>query len=145
MWYIVNVEAAICKDGYYLMIVRGELESHAPGMLSFPAGKVEDVLNQEQVLENTLQREIREEVGIEIYPEMAYIESVVFTTDDGKPVVDIVFLCRYLNGTPAINDPGEVAEIHWMTAKEAAEHPRTPPWLLRSLIKVERKRVELDW
>ena len=58
IWYIVNVEGAVVKDGRYLMIVRGEQESHAPGALTFPGGKVEDAESVDNVLEETIRREI---------------------------------------------------------------------------------------
>ena len=36
--FIVNVEGAILRGERYLMIVRGEAESHAAGTLSMPGG-----------------------------------------------------------------------------------------------------------
>jgi len=94
--YIVNVEGAVVKDGQYLMVVRGEQE-YAPGGLNFPGGKVEGVTNLDDVLEETLRREIAEEVGLEIHDEMAYVRSSAFVAE-GDPVVDVVFLCRYKAG-----------------------------------------------
>ena len=63
--FVVNVEGAIERNGRYLMIVRGPGESHAPGALSFPGGKVEPTDEAENELESTLRREISEEVGVE--------------------------------------------------------------------------------
>ena len=63
--FVVNVEGAIERNGRYLMIVRGRDESHAPGALSCPGGKVEATDGPENALELTLIREISEEVGIE--------------------------------------------------------------------------------
>jgi 8-oxo-dGTP diphosphatase len=62
IWYIVNVEGAVVRseDGRYLMVVRGEQESHASGALTFPGGKVEDAGSADDVLEETLRREIRQ-------------------------------------------------------------------------------------
>lgn len=145
LWYIVNVEAAILKDDRYLMIIRGEQDSHAPGVLAMPGGKVENAGNAEDILEETLRREIDEEVGIEVQPDMVYVESKAFTADDGDPVVDVVFLCRYKSGTPTIGDPGEVAAIHWMTAKEIDKHPKTPPWTRQSIELAEKKRIVRQW
>jgi len=90
--YIVNVEAAIVKDGRYLMIVRGQ-EEYAPGGLSFPGGKVEGAGSRDDILEETLRREIAEEVGLEVHDEMAYLRSSAFVAES-EPVVDMVFLCR---------------------------------------------------
>ena len=61
--------------------------------------------------------------------------------DDGEPVVDVVFLCRYKAGTPKVSEPGEVAAIRWMRAEEILEHPQVPKWTRRSIELAERKRV----
>ena len=124
--YIVNVEGAIYKDGQYLMIVRGE-EEYAPGGLTLPGGKVEGAEGREDVLEETLRREIAEETGLEVHDEMAYVRSSAFVAV-GETVVDVVFLCRYRAGTATAADPGEVAAVHWMTLAKAVAHPETPPW-----------------
>jgi ADP-ribose pyrophosphatase YjhB (NUDIX family) len=54
LWYIVNVKAAVVKDGHYLMIVRGKGGSHARGVHTLPGGKVEDNSNTPHVLQKTL-------------------------------------------------------------------------------------------
>jgi ADP-ribose pyrophosphatase YjhB (NUDIX family) len=143
-WYIVNVEAAIVKDNRYLMILRGEGETHAPGVLAMPGGKVENAGQLENVLEETLRREISEEVGVEVYPQVEYVKSDAFIADDGNPVVNLVFLCRFKSGIPTPGDPREVAAVHWMTAKEIVSHPKTPPWTRQSIQLVEQKRVALN-
>jgi len=141
--YIVNVEGAIVKDGRYLMIVRGA-EEYAPGGLSFPGGKVEGASKADDVLEETLRREIAEEVGLEVHYEMAYVRSSAFVAE-GDPVVDVVFLCRYKAGTAVAADPAEVAAVRWMTLGEALAHPETPPWTRHSLELAEKKRIERGW
>jgi 8-oxo-dGTP pyrophosphatase MutT (NUDIX family) len=141
--YIVNVEGAVVKDGQYLMVVRGEQE-FAPGGLNFPGGKVEGVSSLDDVLEETLRREIAEEVGLEVQREMAYVRSSAFVTE-GDQVVDVVFLCRYKAGTAVAADPAEVAAVRWMAAAEAITHPETPPWTKLSLELAERVRLERGW
>ena len=141
--YIVNVEGAICKDGQYLMIVRGE-EEYAPGGLNFPGGKVEEAGNSDDVLEETLRREISEEVGLEVHAEMAYIRSSSFFAE-GDRVVDVVFLCRWQSGEAVAADPAEVAAVHWMTAAKVIAHPETPRWTRLSLELAEQVRLEKGW
>ncbi len=141
--YIVNVEGAIVKDSRYLMVVRGE-EEYAPGGLSFPGGKVEGAGNADSVLEETLRREIAEEVGLEVHAEMAYVRSSAFVAE-GDPVVDIVFLCRWKSGTAIAVDPAEVAAVRWMTTAEAIAHPDAPPWTRISLELAEKARLERGW
>jgi len=138
--YIVNVEGAIVKDGQYLMIVRGE-EEYAPGGLNFPGGKVEGAGNLDDILEETLRREIAEEVNLEVHDEMDYVRSSAFVAD-GDPVVDVVFLCRYKAGTAVA---AEVAAVRWMTAAEAIAHPETPPWTRLSLALAEQMRQAREW
>lgn len=141
--YIVNVEGAIFKDGQYLMIVRGE-EEYAPGGLTLPGGKVEGAGGAVDVLEETLRREIAEEVGLEVHDEMAYVRSGTFVAE-GHPVVDVVFLCRYKSGTAFPADPGEVAAVRWMALAEAIAHPETAPWTRLSLERAEKVRLEKGW
>jgi ADP-ribose pyrophosphatase YjhB (NUDIX family) len=144
-WYIVNVEAAIYKDGRYLMIVRGQEESHAPGGLALVGGKVENAGHASGILEATLRREVIEEVAVELQDEIEYVESNAFVADDGEPVVDIVFLCRYASGTPTIADPGEVAAIHWMTPEQIHTDPATPSWTHQSIERAEQIRLAKGW
>ena len=141
--YIVNVEGAIVKDGQYLMVVRGE-EEYAPGGLNFPGGKVEGMNDADDVLEETLRREIAEEVGLEVHTEVAYLRSSAFVAE-GDPVVDVVFLCRWKSGQAFAADPGEVAAVRWMTAAEAIAHPETPPWTRLSLELAEKERIKRGW
>ncbi|HYI14044.1 MAG TPA: NUDIX domain-containing protein [Thermomicrobiales bacterium] len=140
---LINVEAAVYRDGRYLMIVRGDEEDHAAGMLAFPGGKL-DYAEQPDILELTAAREVLEETGVEV-DQFEYVEAHSFTTPDGTPVVDIVFLCRYVTGTPTITDPGEVAALRWMTAEETLGDDACPPWMRTSLALVERKRQALGW
>lgn len=81
--YIVNVEAAIYKDDKWLIIKRSEKEEHAPGLLSFVGGKVETNVAQDGILEETLRREIIEEVGIKVSETIHYVESKSFVLDNG--------------------------------------------------------------
>jgi ADP-ribose pyrophosphatase YjhB (NUDIX family) len=144
-WYVVNVEAAILKEAHYLMIVRGHEESHAPGVLTLVGGKVENAGSADDILERTLHREVREETGIEIQDDVEYVESKAFIADDGEPVIDIVFLCRYASGSPAIADPGEVAAVQWMTPEQVLAHPLTPPWTRQSIERAEKARLARGW
>src|SRR6185312_6767373 len=91
--YVVNVEAAIFHGDKWLMILRSAEEAHAAGTLSFVGGKVERAGITDNILEDTLRREIAEEVGVTVDQTMRYVESKSFIAADGLPVIDIVFLC----------------------------------------------------
>jgi ADP-ribose pyrophosphatase YjhB (NUDIX family) len=129
--YIVNVEAAIYFEDKWLIIKRSDLEEHAPGELSLVGGKVENVLNQDDVLEETLTREIKEEVGVEIYDQPKYIESKVFTPVGCKPIVDIVFMCKYKSGEPKCLSRNEVSDVFWLV------------YLKDSIRKAEKMRLNM--
>lgn len=140
MYYIVNVEAAIYRDDKWLIIRRSELEEHASGTLSLVGGKVDGITNCANVLEETLRREVAEEVGITVV-DIQYLESKVFVTNDGKPVVDIVFLCRYCCGDARCVSEEEVAAVYWLTQQEI-EASAEAPWYLKqtlALAEVARK------
>ena len=143
--YIVNVAAAVVDDeGGYLMAVRGAGEEHAACLLSLIGGKVGVNEPTKDVLEATLHREILEETGVGVHSDMTYVESKVFLgAEDGErvPVVDIVFLCRYRDGTAVVGDPDEVAEVRWMTTDEISEHPKTPIWTRQSIERCEGRRA----
>jgi 8-oxo-dGTP diphosphatase len=143
--YIVNVEGAIVRDGRFLMAARSEKEAHSPGVLALIGGKVEVIGNESDVLEKTLRREIDEEVGVSVGPDLAYIYSTAFVTDYGAPVVDVVFLCRHAAGEPVARDPDEVAAVVWLTAAEIAANPNVPPWTQHMIALAEAARVRLGW
>lgn len=141
--YVVNVEGAIYKDDKWLIIKRSELEEHAPGELSLVGGKVENVFDQDSVLEETLKREIAEEVGIEIFDNPIYVESKAFPIAQGNPVIDIVFFCRYKSGIAKGISPDEVSEVHWYTTQEIFDDEKAPHYLKESIRKANYIRLNM--
>lgn len=145
--YVVNAEAFVWHDGHYLMMVRGASEEIAPGALTPPGGKAEATGGEEGILEATVRREVREEVGVEV-SDVAYVESHAFEgMFGGNPIVviDLVFLCRYASGEPRAMDADEVAGIEWRTVEELRTDARVLPFTLASLELVERERVSRGW
>ena len=146
IWYIVNVEGIVYRpeDSLYLMLVRGQGEEVLPGILSFPGGKVEGAEFDQDVLEITVRREIMEEVCVEVYYDVTYVESHSFVWDC-EPVVDVVFLCRYKSGQACPGDPGEVESVVWMSYESILADDNVPDWTKESLRLAEKKRIELKW
>ena len=138
--FVVNTQCAVTRAGRYLMIVRGEGVGQAPGVLAFPGGKVEIGDGPDRVLEAAVRREVGEETGVTVAPDLNYVRSVNFTMDDGTAVVDVLFHGAFQAGEPEITAPDEVADIRWMTAKEILAHERTPPWLKSDVELVEAAR-----
>lgn len=131
--FVVNVEAAIFKDDMWLVIRRSLKESHAAGMVSLVGGKVEHEGNQSDILERTLRREIAEEVGIEVSDVIHYVHSTSFVADDGDNVINVVFLCEYLNGEAVCKSPDEVDAVLWLPMDQVLGDETTPLWTKESL------------
>ena len=142
---VVNLEGAIVRDERFLMIIRGAEEPHAPRTLGLRGRKVDSPGPTETLLEATLDREFQEEVGITIHDDMEYVYSTFFVSDDGEPVVNVVFLCRYHSGIPTIIDHGEVADLRWMSAEEVIHDPAAPPWTRKTIELAEGKRIVKAW
>jgi 8-oxo-dGTP pyrophosphatase MutT (NUDIX family) len=143
--FVVAADGAVVRDGRYLMIVRGLNDTQAPGVLAFLGGKVERTDGPDQVLEQTLRREIAEEVGLEIDQETFYLESAAFTMDTGEPAVWVVFLCRYRGTGEPVSESIEVDSAAWMTPSEIAAHPRVPDWVPATIERAERLRAKVGW
>ena len=131
--FVVNTQCAVMRGERILMIVRGEGVTHAPGVLAFPGGKVEIEDGPDDVVESAVRREVLEETGVTVSPDLEYVRSVAFSMNDGTPVVDVLFLGEYVKGEPQITDLDEVADIRWMTADEILADDKTPPWLKNSI------------
>ncbi|MCA1058885.1 NUDIX domain-containing protein [Rossellomorea aquimaris] len=130
--YIVNVEGAIHRNGYWLLIRRSEKEEHAGGTLSLVGGKCELEGNSTNILERTLQREVFEEVGLKVNV-ISYVNSSSFVTDAGVYVIDIVFLCYPDSGEPFAKSPDEVEDMHWLSTDDILSHQDLPDYLKRNI------------
>ncbi len=86
--YLKVVEVDIEHDEKFLIIKMPE-GKHAGGLLSFPAGKVEEIDEQNEwdILKLATKREIQEEVGLDLKNELKYIISdyceYIFFSDKG--------------------------------------------------------------
>ena len=145
--YVVNVEAAVFRGGEYLLAERSPKEDHAPETLSLIGGKVEAGEAGEagtQVLEGTVRRELREEVGVEI-DAVEYVTSNAFVSDGGASVVNVVFLARYASGEPRPLEPEEVAAVHWMRPASVLDSDDVPVFTQQYVERVEETRQQLGW
>jgi 8-oxo-dGTP pyrophosphatase MutT (NUDIX family) len=135
--FVINTEAAIFKDGKWLVGVRSKKESEAPGLLSFVGGTVDesDTTNVD-TLESALIREVKEEVGavVEI---LDFVNDTSFVSKRGNNVLNVVFLCAISSGEPKISDTNEFEKLIWLTTEEILEYPNVPKWLCDSLNKAK--------
>ena len=96
--YVVVTGILVNSDGKFLIAKRAEWEKAFPGKWTVPGGKLEVLeyaLKQKDtsshwynVLENSLKREIKEEVGIEI-KNIGYVTSLVYIRPDTIPCLII--------------------------------------------------------
>lgn len=114
-----GVVAVIVRDGRFLAICRSDAVV-APGMVCLPGGGIEG----EESEEETLIREIREELGATVTPLRRVWRSVTPWN------VELAWwLAEIDNGQPLTPDPAEVASVHWYSISEL----RALPNLLESM------------
>ena len=135
--YIVNVEAAIRQDDKWLVIQRGLQEEHAAGMLSLVGGKVDEQGASMHVLEQTLLREVEEEVGLHVEESMNYVMSTSFYIGEDKCVINIVFLCKVASGEAYAKSGEEVEAVTWLTTEEILTSEQAPSYLKDSITAAE--------
>lgn len=99
-------------------------------MWTVPGGKLEasDYLELKKdtkfywynVLERTLKREVKEEVGIKI-KDIDYLTSLATVHKDGAPSLVISCIANYDSGKIKLQ-PGESDDFAWVTLKEAKKY-----------------------
>jgi 8-oxo-dGTP pyrophosphatase MutT (NUDIX family) len=141
MTYFVNVDVALYRDDRWLLIVRGVGEGHAAGMLSLVGGTLDAREPASDVLERTARREVLEEVGLTLDGSLEYVENTFFSSDDGNPVLNVVFVAPMPDAEPRISAPEEVADLVMATLGEVTLRSDCPPWTLRSLRRAAAQRV----
>lgn len=103
----------VVRQGRFLVIRRAAAVV-APGMVCFPGGAGEGAETEEE----TLVREIREELGVAIEPIRRVWRSVT-----PWQVELSWWLSRIAEGELLRPNPAEVASVHWQTAGELRRLP----------------------
>ncbi|MEU9604929.1 NUDIX domain-containing protein [Streptomyces sp. NPDC048057] len=111
------VVAVLQRDGRILVILRGP-QAREPGRWAPPSGTVEPGERQQ----DTLVREVREEIGLRVTPLAKVWES---TTEEGDFVLH--WWTAAVDGGELVLDPGEVSEVRWVTGEEFMELRPTFP------------------
>lgn len=104
-------------DGCLFLARRGPLAKNERGRWEFPGGSVE----YGETLADALQREMREEFGIEIA--VGDLLDVVdhILPEEGQHWVSPTYLCTVVSGEPQILEPGKCSEIGWFQPEEMPE------------------------
>jgi len=113
----IEVVAAIIRKDGKILITRRRPNAHLAGLWEFPGGKVE----AGESLYAALEREIREEVGLEIR-----IMDEFFTVDHDYPTKSVrlhFFNCMPLYG---VARPLDVAELQWVNPQDLANYAFPP-------------------
>ena len=121
--------AIIYKDNKYLIVKRSLDKRVFPGRWTVPGGglEVSDYINTPKTtadawyyaVEDSLKREIKEEVGLEI-DKVRYLLDLVFIRPDNVPVVTLSYYCKFKSGDVKLNE--ENIEYKWVDPKELKEY-----------------------
>jgi 8-oxo-dGTP diphosphatase len=139
--YLVNVDAAVVRDGDYLFIERAADEAHAGGSLAFPGGTVEQLPGAEATIESTAMREVAEEVGVDVGG-VDYVHSRTFETDGGTPCINVLTLCEHSGGDAHPRATDEVAAVHWLSPDALRDRTGVPAFLLADVDRIEAHRTD---
>ncbi len=134
-YFVANAVVYRESDGRCLILKRSERETAHPGKYATPGGKLEwsnldiknptrmngEIFDFENIIEDLLRREVREESGLEIQDEFAYINSVGFVRPDGIPVVLVKLACKYKSGEVALEE-GAFTDFVWVNVDEVKSY-----------------------
>lgn len=120
---IVVAAALIDEDGKCLLQQRPEGKPMA-GLWEFPGGKLEDG----ESAEGALARELTEELGIMVAPDMllpfTFATGMIGAGEGGqRALVLLLYICRTWTGTPAAL---ESPELRWVRPADMASLPMPP-------------------
>lgn len=115
-------------DGKILLCKKPKGKGVFPGQWAIVGGGVDE----DETLEEALEREVQEEVGLEV----THVEPLFFWDDlqpkfnNGQSIgviymVYLVFRCAATPGEPTIND--EFEEYRWVERSELSEYDLNPP------------------
>lgn len=127
--HYVAVTAIIHKDGRYLITKRSPHEKAFPNMWTVPGGRIDakDYIDTHKntpsawygEVENTLRREVREEVNLEI-ENIKYLVDMALLRPDGIPVIVLSYYADYKSGEVKLDD--DATEFAWVTVREAEKY-----------------------
>lgn len=135
-YFVANVVVYRESDARCLILKRDMREKVHPGRYAVPGGKLEwkdldlskptkvngDVLDFDDAIPELLKREVQEEAGVTIKPELTYINNGVFVRPDGIPVVLVKFAAKYESGEVK-PEKGGFSDFAWVNSEEVKGYP----------------------
>lgn len=111
----VGIGAVIINsDGKMLLAKRGKKAKNERGKWEFPGGSVEFG----DTMEQTIKREIKEELGVEIetLKHLSPVDHIIH--DENQHWVTSAFLSKIVKGKPKIMEPEKCEKIDWFSFTE---------------------------
>ncbi|MFC1649222.1 NUDIX domain-containing protein [Patescibacteria group bacterium] len=124
--HVVAVMGFVKKGNKFLVAKRSSDDPQAGGDWSVPGGKVEPGA-KESILEDAVQREVEEEVGVRVKDDMHIIHNNAFYRVSNHHVIGITFLCFWKSGKARPLEDQE--EIKWMTLEELKSADDMPDYM----------------
>jgi 8-oxo-dGTP diphosphatase len=113
------VAAALADEGGRLLLQQRAPDRAMAGLWEFPGGKVEDG----ELPETALVRELREELGIEIAPADLAPACFASAPNGGRHMILLLYLCRRWQGEPR---PLDASALRWETPAAMRALPMPP-------------------
>lgn len=134
-YFVANVVVYREADSRCLILKRSAREKVHPGKYAVPGGKLEwnqlditkptrmngDVIDFEGAVEKLVARETKEEAGIEIHPDLRYLNSVAFVRPDEIPVILVKFAAKYKGGEVK-PEAGAFDDFVWVNKEEVRNY-----------------------
>jgi len=123
------------KKGF-LLGKRSLEEDTVAGFWSLIAGKLEATGPAQDVLEDNLRKEIKEEIGV-LVDNINYLDSHMWQDTDPLKIT-IVFTVTISAGEPKALDPREITDINWFKPDEI-NNLKLPPHVHHVLEKAQKQ------
>ena len=117
------------NEGKFLITRRSLNKKNFPGKWTVPGGGLEtdDYINTPKTtkdhwylaVENSLRREIKEEVNLEV-GEIKYLLDIAFIMSDGTPAIILSFYCPYQSGEVKLDE--DSIDFVWVNYEEAKKY-----------------------
>ncbi len=132
--HIITVTGIIERDRKYLILKRSEREIVYPGWWTVPGGKFvrheyEGLPKTEgsdgwyRVVQFVLEKEIREEAGLEV-KDVCYLTDMTFIRPDNIPVLVLSYWCRWVRGEVKLGK--DMTGSAWITPEEGKKYQIIP-------------------